>query len=67
MIKLNNTITGRFFKGNVPSVYEALSQLPPHTCTLDKIMAKLILMKNDLKLDTEPKGQGHSKKQRIIT
>ena len=36
-------------------------QTPPHT--LDKIMAKLIPMKNNLKLDLQ--GPGHSKKQKI--
>ena len=37
-------------------------QAPLHT--LDKIMAKLVSMKKISKLDLQPKGQGHSKKQK---
>ena len=40
-------------------------QTPPHT--LDKIMAKLVPIKHNLKVDLQPKGQGYSKKQKIIT
>ena len=43
--------------------FGTFDQTPPHT--LDKIMAKPIPMKNDI--DLEPKDQGHSKKQKIIT
>ena len=43
-------------------LFDMFDQTPPHT--LDKIMAKLVLMKM---LDLQHKGQGHSKKQKIIT
>ena len=46
-------------------LFDMFNQTPPHT--LDKIMAKLVPIKNDFKADLQPKGQGHSKKQKIIT
>ena len=46
-------------------LFDTFDQTPPHT--LDKIKAKLVLIKTISKLDLQPKGQGHSKKQKIIT
>ena len=40
-------------------LFDMFDHNPPHT--LDKITTKLVPMKNDLK------GQGHRKKQKIIT
>ena len=40
-------------------LFDMFGQSPRHT--LDKIIAKLVSMKNDLK------GQDHSKKQKIMT
>ena len=45
--------------------FDMFDQTSPHT--LDKIMAKLVLMKTISKLELESKGKGHSKKKKIIT
>ena len=44
----------------LPAMFD---QNPPHT--LDQIVGAHIPMKNDLKLDLEPKCQGHSKNVKI--
>ena len=46
-------------------LFDMFDQTPPHT--LDKIIAKLVPIKTISNLDLQPKGQGHSKMQKIIT
>ena len=46
-------------------LFDMFNQTTHHT--LEKIMAKFIPIKNSLKVYLKPKGQGHRKKQKIIT